>query len=324
MALHYARRAPLQNVAYDVPVDSGGSRKSSFYVWFLGAVESAGIRGESAVRSAAKYLLEREREIEPPKVTIQVGSKGIKIIETVPYPSGSSRPEKLDVIKHVIPDSAVAYVSLAPPPDDDVVCAILLIFNPFTRCPVHVHSYRCDSPETAGFLADELNALSERPENARRLRELESRLKLKGLIPSYLSSSSPMLKYQSSDGRSETSNSSEDSSTAKERVNSLYDALASELRERFHAAWFRACAPLLLPPRDYDTLHRRNGNLMKIDERRSQTVIVTGGLSSRQNEETRSRASSGRSSGIGSEESPPHQRCIEPRSPNGKKLKFYE
>ena len=36
-------------------------------------------------------------------------------------------------------------------------------------------------------------------------------------------------------------------------------------------------APLLLPPRDYDTMHRHKGNLTGIDKRRALNPAIVGG-----------------------------------------------
>lgn len=49
-------------------------RKQSFYVWFLGAQEARGVRDDLFVRPVLKYLLEREKDVEPTKVTLQVNN----------------------------------------------------------------------------------------------------------------------------------------------------------------------------------------------------------------------------------------------------------
>lgn len=55
--------------------------KSSYYVWFLGAEEARGLRGPRVLLPVIPYLIERSREIEPIKVTLQLSSKGMKIIQ---------------------------------------------------------------------------------------------------------------------------------------------------------------------------------------------------------------------------------------------------
>lgn len=44
--------------------------------------------------------------------------------------------------------------------------------------------FRCDSVETAEILAGQLQTLTERPENQKKLVEIEARLKSKGLLAS--------------------------------------------------------------------------------------------------------------------------------------------
>lgn len=58
---------------------------------------------------------------------------------------------------------------------DDIVACVLLLYNPATKCPLHVHAYRCDSETTAEALHQQLQILINRPENQKRFEELESR-----------------------------------------------------------------------------------------------------------------------------------------------------
>lgn len=59
----------------------------------------------------------------------------------------------------------------------------------------------------------------------------------------------------------------------KEHIASLYDSLAAELRERLNN---RNSCPILLPPKDYDTVSRRQGRLDGIDTRRSTNYSLVG------------------------------------------------
>ncbi len=203
-------------------------KRSSYYVWFLGSKESKGLRGDEYVTPVLNYLLDGECEgnngggggdaqplVEPSKVTLQVSSKGLKIIQilTVPRKScqklsadqqsalffakqqqqqskggppfgdsasaaAASSMLKSEQVKHHIPHNSITWVYQ----EEDVVCAILLLYNPLTRCPVHVHAYRCDSVETADSLRGQLQALVSRPENQKKFRDIESRLRAKGLL----------------------------------------------------------------------------------------------------------------------------------------------
>lgn len=64
---------------------------------------------------------------------IQVSNKGLKIIQTVH--AGMSTQS---AVKHLVPGHAV----LAAVQREDVVAATLLLPNPATNNPVHVHAYR--------------------------------------------------------------------------------------------------------------------------------------------------------------------------------------
>lgn len=155
------------------------SDKCSYYVWFLGAREARGLRGRESVEDVANELLHQEKQVEPSKVTLHVNKKGIKILQNI-----GKRFEKgrYEAVKHRIPDHAISF-ACQHSIDLDVVSCILLIFNPVTRCPVHVHVYRCDSPETASDLSARLLAMARQPENIRHVKQLEQRLLSRGLLP---------------------------------------------------------------------------------------------------------------------------------------------
>ncbi|KPM04627.1 hypothetical protein QR98_0030780 [Sarcoptes scabiei] len=177
-------------------------KRASYYVWFLGAKESKGLRGDHYVQPVLNYLLENECDLEPSKVTLQISSKGLKIIQILTVPKKSSKlnadqqlqlfnraiGNKLDCptqsvmkteqVKHHIPHDSISWIYQ----DADIICAILLLYNPITRCPVHIHAYRCDSIQTANNLRQQLQILIDRPENQKKFREIESRLAAKGLL----------------------------------------------------------------------------------------------------------------------------------------------
>ena len=62
---------------------SGDIKKSSYYVWFLGAKESKGLRGEEFINPVVRHLVGKEKEQPPIKVTLQLSNKGLKIIQNV-------------------------------------------------------------------------------------------------------------------------------------------------------------------------------------------------------------------------------------------------
>lgn len=56
-------------------------QKASYYVWFLGAQEAKGLRGSRVLLPVIPRLIEKSKEHEPLKVTLQVSHKGLKIIQ---------------------------------------------------------------------------------------------------------------------------------------------------------------------------------------------------------------------------------------------------
>lgn len=83
----------------------------------------------------------------------------------------SSSPPSQGSSKHFIPHSAIT----CSVQTEDIVACVLLLYNPATRCPLHVHAYRCDSEATAEALNEQLQILINRPENQKRFADLESR-----------------------------------------------------------------------------------------------------------------------------------------------------
>ncbi|XP_073948247.1 uncharacterized protein isoform X2 [Choristoneura fumiferana] len=256
-------------------------KKASYYVWFLGAQESRGLRGEEFALPAIQLLEDRARELEPFKVTLQVSHKGLKIIQNV------TAKGKQQTIKHFIPHGSITSAVV----QGDVVACVLLLYNPLTGCPVHVHAYRCDSDHTAEMLYTHLLALIERPENQKKFADIERKLQMRGALPA-------SKKPPDSSLGSEVSRESDSGSNEERCVANLYDSLAAELKQKLSTGK----SPILLPPRDYDTVHRQKGNLNNIDTRRCLNQNIVGVNARRKLE------SSGGSSGIGSDLAPSPER----------------
>ena len=280
-----------------------------------------------------RYFQRKEEECEPSKVTLQISSKGIKLVA--------------ESLRHFVPSHAVTYVSQGAPPDDDIVSAILLLYNPITKCPVHLHAYRCDSVETADLLTEQLQLLVDLPENQRKIRDLEQRLQSQGLYPNAAGhgpsrmllkscdtglggSSGDLLAGQSDSSSDDVSNELSKSSmdlqrptvplhgdpvvskSDQERIARLYDSLAAELRDKLGGAMSGKGAPILLPPKDYETQEEGPATTTTAGQRlvnRNHTVANMGVSTNnragrpvvRGAKQTDNGSSSGLSSGIGSD-----------------------
>lgn len=81
--------------------------------------------------------------------------------------------------KHFITHSAIT----CSVQTEDIVACVLLLYNPITKCPLHIHAYRCDSESTAQALNQQLQVLINRPENQKRFAELEARFVITHLYP---------------------------------------------------------------------------------------------------------------------------------------------
>lgn len=299
-------------------------KKSSYYVWFLGAQECRNVRDVDSIIPVISSLAEREKKVTPYKFTLQVSHRGLKIVHNVSalssLPGGKS--SKSDLVKHLIPDHAVTCVHR----DEDLVAVILLLYNPVTNWPVHVHVYRCDSVETATLLSGQLQMLIDRPENKKKLNEMELRLtrtesptssrvdgradgKVDGRVDGRIDGRVDGRVDGRADRKRESpppSSSSESGVPGTGNMTTLYDSLAAELKKKLGTGG-KSGAPILLPPRDYDTVHRHRGNLNGIDFRRCMSTNIVGVNGAKQDfrrSGTKVQGSSGGSSGIGSDHAP--------------------
>ncbi|CAI5445855.1 unnamed protein product [Caenorhabditis angaria] len=155
--------------------------KSHFYVWYLGSKEADGVRGSAVVLPVMRQLLKESFKKTPSKATVQISSKGLKLIQSVPAMSRSGKV-KMQLVKFQIAANCITYSICGKAPFDDVIGVVMLVLNPEMQSPMHVHCYRCDSAETAQIMLANLQLLLSRPDVQRSISDLEHRLFLSGLL----------------------------------------------------------------------------------------------------------------------------------------------
>ena len=251
-------------------------KKSQYYLWYLGWKESNGLYGREFTDPISVELALRRKQDNLPKLTIEVGKKEIKIVQQKEHYDKKGKLKTERIRYPAIPSKDVTFAAQGYPPNDDVVSCIFLGFNPDTNCAVHVHVYRCDSSQTAAILVSHLNQLIEIPENKQRARKIEVELAEQGqVIPV----------WGTSDGRSTRTSSGSGSSHGRDlepqRIQppsgaplqqqmeddsgvDPFESLQMELQQKFSIK--EDSCPVLLPPKDYDTLHRGHGNLTKAEK----------------------------------------------------------
>ncbi|VDO16667.1 unnamed protein product [Haemonchus placei] len=82
--------------------------KSHFYVWYLGSKEADGVRGSAVVLPIMRQLLKDTFKKAPNKATVQISSKGLKLIQTVPAMSRKGKV-KMQTVKFQIAASCITY-----------------------------------------------------------------------------------------------------------------------------------------------------------------------------------------------------------------------
>lgn len=89
---------------------------------------------------------------------------------------------KVQLVKIGVAANCITFSMTGKPPFDDVVGVVMLVLNPEMRNPMHVHCYRCDSPESAAILQANLQLLIGRPENQKMVNSLQEKLFMTGII----------------------------------------------------------------------------------------------------------------------------------------------
>ncbi|XP_076472817.1 uncharacterized protein LOC143302164 [Babylonia areolata] len=271
--------------------DQQGGKKSQFYVEFLGWMECRGVRGRRFTDPAIQELKRRQKKMDqPPKLTIQLTARELRISQDV-------EEKRKRSIKKVtfppIPARDVTYVVQATRPSDnrldDVVACIFLGYMPRTGKYVHVHVYRFDEPSTASTFAKLMGGLV--ADNLNRINDVERELAEKGEIDDPGLNLSDGLSEHATTGTDSAAGSvsgsgglsengsptfgSDDMDADLQSLNDVqpFDSVAEELKYRLRMG---GDAPLLLPPKDYDTISRARGNLLDINQRRCMNLSVVG------------------------------------------------
>lgn len=296
-----------------------GGKKHQFYVQFLGWVETEGIRGTRYTDPVISDLRKKARKWKyAPKLTLQMSKKEMKITQDVQ--EEKKRGKKIKTIKFpIIPSRDITYAVQALSPidgaPDDIVACIYLGYVPRTKRYVHVHVYRFDSPDTATTFARLLNQII--AAFADRTGEIERQLVQQGQIedprgnlnddyrPPRRNINNNNYRFNSSDGMSDRAfndDSAADSGSFSDDafpsgsdeieadLQSLreavpFDSVHDELKTRLRLTESNNAAPLLLPPKDYDTVVRRHGHLDKADKRKCLQIPIVGDSRARNSSE---------------------------------------
>lgn len=287
-----------------------GGKKHQFYVQFLGWVETGGVRGNRYTDPVIHDLRKKARKWKyAPKLTLQLSKKEMKITQDVQ--DEKKKGKKIKTIKFpIIPSRDITYAVQALSPvdgsPDDIVACIYLGYVPRTQRYVHVHVYRFDSPDTATTFGRLLNQII--VAYADRTADIERQLIQQGHIedprgsftkeyrPQVISINNNNYRFNSSDGMSDRAyneDSAADSGSFSDDaypsgsdeiepdLQSLreavpFDSVTDELKTRLRLTETNNAAPLLLPPKDYDTVVRRHGNIDKADKRKCLQIPIVG------------------------------------------------
>lgn len=254
--------------------DSSGRQ---FYVEFLGWLPCRGIRGNIYTNSVAHELIQRKRKYpDVPKMTLQVTLNEIKISNDN---SEEHRKEKITSVKYpCIMMKNIMYATCMTAQNADIAACIYYTFNPATKSMLHTHVYRFDSPATASTFVDLINQVILTPQHQDYVSQIEEQLRHNGLLQAVVDRPPPQPAFPQKPSWSPTSETFPDqvadyeSDTYSSPEALSMQAVTSELKQKLRTGE----GPLLLPPKDYDTVHRKQGRLNDITMRKSLNEILVG------------------------------------------------
>ena len=264
-------------------------KEGRFYVEYLGWKETRGLHGSEYTDPITAKLLNR-RSSRLHRMTIKVTKDELQITEHVTTPNG--KPQKIKYPAQQICD--VSYVTQSAPPHTDVVSCIFLGYNSKTQCAAHVHAYIFDSSDTATIFVKLLNSLIEQPNYRQRIFAMEKDLfqLVHGEFTGHDTLGSDGASYDSHSPNSSDSGlpprhypSAEEALKARKDIvikrtpsqkksgkSSLYDNVQDELAHKLTLQQEKEM-PILLPPKDYDTIVRRYGHLSIRDKVKKRAVV---------------------------------------------------
>lgn len=271
-------------------LQKSNSKGSQYYVEFLGWMECYGVQGERYTQPVINELRRRQNRKssdKPPKLTILVTKEELQISQDV---DSKKKSGTKTVQFPKIPGRDVTFVHQASRPSDgrpdDIVACIYLGYMPRTNRCVHVHVYRfMDSAVAADFASKMAFIVSK---NSIHIQDVERKLVIdKQIEPPVISNSADIASEphttDSAVGSASSGYSGDDNIPAISShkmdpdLESLADVLPfdnvnDELRYRMQSS----NPPVLYPPIDYDTISRRHGNLIKVEERRCTEGTIVG------------------------------------------------
>jgi len=261
-------------------------KEGRFYVEYLGWKETRGIQGNEFIDPILRKLIsKRESARRLHRMTIKVGKYEMQISQVKVDSHGKS--QKVRYPAQLMED--VTFVSQCSRPYSDIVGCIFLGYNMQTQCAAHVHAYRFDSEETARVFTNLVSSIIFHPDYKERIVAIEQDLvklgqivKREPLSVNHDTMGSDAGSYGSHSPNSSDSGLARSFPTADEALKQrkdiviikrtpsqkdkqpnqqrLFTTIQDELSHKL-TLQEQKDAPILLPPKDYDTILRKHGHL---------------------------------------------------------------
>lgn len=248
------------------------SKEGRFYVEFLGWKETRGLYGASFTDPVVSALIERQQKSQNHiRMSIKVNEDELQVTQHVTTSQGKS--QKIKYPKVLMCD--ISYVTQCAPPHTDIVSCIFLGYNPMTKHAAHVHVYRFDSSDTATIFLRRITSVIEQKEYRERILAMERDLIDLGHLRRRDSLGSDGASNGSSSCHSPNSIDSGYGHSSKRSSGGANHSLLKPVGAQTAAAFSsihnelehklslqnKNEKPILLPPKDYDTVVRRHGHI---------------------------------------------------------------
>lgn len=233
----------------------------TFDFLYFGWSQAKGIWGDEFVHSVFHHIFNSRKtqdQFVPEKLRISIRNMELNIIKEI-----SSRTLVRTFVDYQsIPIVDITYATKIKHNGDFYVCLLVLGYDPYTGFPIHLYVYQTKSDDDATRFISLVIRKTNTREIRKRFIEIENMLLEDNKIDkSQLRNNRGIFHVSNINGSNSNSmslNSSNDDRSMTSLANTVQDPKMDVFEESQSKT--KSKTYLLLPPRDYDTIHRRHKN----------------------------------------------------------------
>ncbi|CAF1357468.1 unnamed protein product [Adineta ricciae] len=235
------------------------SKPKTFHVDYCGCTAAALLLSDQTIRDAIDIIHQAKSKRDFVKTSVTISKDGVKIIY-------NNEPK----FSTIVPATMIAGSTVGKPTLHNNVGVVYI--SPLTgqHYPAFVHVYRCDSSRVAQKFLSRLRAYLSSENHRFRICQLEQQLLDRNLLDIERFNAAKAQKTSSSTVSSPTTTVSTNESRKEARVDPI-KTLTEEFQKKIDSH-----EPILFPPKDYDTLHTKHGDVQRAQAWKSTEPTIVG------------------------------------------------